>query len=111
MGYSIERRSSRRFQIVLSVLFRWADTEKHYEAGQSENMSKNGMFVLAKKCPPLGAKVEVEFSVPAFDLVRRAMGIRCVGHVCRVESSDQPYGFALAGQMMDDLEASPQMLD
>jgi PilZ domain len=98
VGHSIERRSSRRFQIVLPVLFRWADTEKHHEAGQSENISKDGISVLTKNCPPLGAKVEVEFSLPISDLIRQTIRIRYVGHVCRVESSFQPKSFALAGQ-------------
>ena len=68
-NHSIERRTSRRFQIVLPVLFRWADSVEHYDVGHCGNIGQGGMFILAAKCPPAGVEVEVEFALPAFDLV------------------------------------------
>jgi hypothetical protein len=102
--HSIERRSSRRFQISLPVLFRWADGSEHYDAGHCGNLGLGGMFILAAKCPPSGADVEVEFALPAFDLVPRPITLRCIGRVSRVEACYRLSGFAITGQLLNELE-------
>ena len=103
MEHSIERRTSRRFQIVLPVLFRWADGAEHYDIGHCGNLGQGGMFILAAKCPPSGVEVKVEFALPAFDLVPKPMTLLCVGHVCRVETCYQLNGFAVAGRLVDEV--------
>ena len=105
MAYSIERRVSRRFQISLPVLFRWADCSGHYDAGHCGNIGLGGMFILADKCPPCGAEVDVEFALPAFDLVPRPMTLHCIGRVSRIESCYQLSGFAVAGQIVNERDA------
>jgi hypothetical protein len=102
---SIERRTSRRFQIVLPVLFRWADSVEHYGVGHSGNIGLGGMFVLAAKCPPLGVEVDVEFALPAFDLVPHPVRLRCIGRVSRFETCYQLNGFAVAGQFVNEMLA------
>jgi hypothetical protein len=76
---SIERRHSRRFQIALPSLLRWADSKDHVDIGHCVNISHSGMFVLAANCPPLGIEVEVELVLPASDFVPRPVRLRCVG--------------------------------
>jgi hypothetical protein len=100
--HSIERRTSRRFQIVLPVLFRWADSVEHYDNGHSGNAGQGGMFILAAKCPPPGAEVAVEFALPAFDLVRHPVRLRCIGRVSRVEACLGLNGFAVAGHIVNE---------
>ena len=107
MDHSIERRSTRRFQIVLPVLFRWADSEEHYDVGHCGNMGPGGMFILAAKCPPSGVEIKVEFALPAFELVPRPVKLRCVGRVSRVEACYQFSGFAITGQFVNEVEGSP----
>ena len=99
MDHSIERRVSRRFRIVLPVLFRWTDSVEHYDVGKCGNVGVGGMFILAAKCPPKGAEVTVEFTLPAFDLVRHPVNFRCTGQVVRIEACYQLNGFAVAGRL------------
>ena len=84
MDHSIERRTSRRFHIVLPVLFRWADSVEHYDVGHCGNIGQSGMFILAAKCPPPGVEVVVEFALPAFDLVPHPVKLRCIGLVAEL---------------------------
>jgi hypothetical protein len=105
MDHSIERRTSRRFQIVLPVLFRWADSVEHYDVGHCGNIGQGGIFILAAKCPPPGVEVKVEFALPAFDLVPHPVTLRCVGQVSRVETCYQLNGFAVAGRFVNEILA------
>ena len=107
VNQSIERRTSRRFQIVLPVLFRWADSVEHYYVGHCGNIGQGGMFILAAKCPPSGVEVKVEFALPAFDLVPHPVTLRCVGRVSRVETCYQLNGFAVAGRFVNEVLADP----
>jgi hypothetical protein len=99
---SIERRKSRRFQIALPSLLRWADTEDHVDIGHCVNISHRGMFVLATNCPPVGIEVEVTIVLPASDFVPRPVRLRCVGRVTRVEMCYGFKGFAVAGRFLDE---------
>ena len=101
MDQSIERRTSRRFQIVLPVLFRWADSVEHYDVGHCGNLGMGGMFILAATCLAIGVEVAVEFDVPAFDLVSHPVKLLCIGRVSRVETCYQVNGFAVAGQLIN----------
>jgi hypothetical protein len=107
VDHSIERRTSRRFQIALPVLFRWADSIEHYDVGHCGNIGQRGMFILSAKCPPAGAEVAIELALPAFDFVPRPVRLRCVGRVCRVETCYQLNGFAVAGEFVNDALADP----
>jgi hypothetical protein len=95
----IERRTSRRFSLVLPVLFRWTDSTEHYDVGQCANAGLGGMFVLSASCPPVGVQVEIEMNIPAFDLVPRQCQLRCIGRVMRVEGCYQLRGFAVVGRI------------
>jgi hypothetical protein len=102
VDHSIERRTSRRFQIVLPVLFRWADSGEHYDVGHCGNVGQGGMFILAAKCPPEGAEIAVEFALPAFDLVRHPVKFRCIGRVGRIEACYRLNGFAVTGYFVNE---------
>lgn len=106
MDKSIERRNSRRFQIVLPLSIRWTDSVDHYAVGHSVNICRGGMFILAEKSPPHGLEVEVEFVVPPSDLVPRPVRLRCIGQVRRVEMSYPLKGFAIAGQFVNESQVN-----
>jgi hypothetical protein len=97
----IERRTSRRFSLVLPVLFRWTDSTEHYDVGHCANAGLNGMFILSASCPPIGMQVEIEMNIPACDLVPRQCQLRCTGRVMRLEGSYQLRGFAVVGRIED----------
>jgi hypothetical protein len=98
---SIERRTFRRFPLVLPVLFRWTDSVEHYDVGHCGNAGLGGMFVLTAKCPPVGTQVEIELNIPACALVLRPCRLHCNGRVIRVEACYQLRGFAVVGRMED----------
>ena len=102
MGESIERRNSRRFQVSLPSLLRWADSEDHIDAGHCVNISQGGVFLLAANSPPLGTDVEVDLVVPASALVRYPVRLRCVGRVSRTEICLGVKGFAVAGRFLKE---------
>jgi len=101
---SIDRRIFRRFRFLVPVLFRWADSAEHYDVGNSGNVGMGGMFIFTSKYPPLGTQVELEFVIPAFDLVPRQVRFRCIGQVTRVETCYGAAGFAVAGRIEGGLE-------
>ena len=107
MDLSIDRRASRRFQIVLPVLFRWSDSVERYAVGDCTNIGQGGLFILASKCAALGAAIEIEFSLPAFDMVPYPIKLRCTGRVSRVETCYQLSGFAVSGQFANESLDSP----
>lgn len=78
-----------------------------YAAGKCANLSQRGIFVLAAKCPPLGAKVEIEFVLPAVGLVTQPVRMNCVGRVSRIESCYQQTGFAVAGEFASQTLLQP----
>ena len=102
MGESIERRNSRRFQISLPSLLRWADSEDHIDAGHCVNISHGGMFVLAANCPPLGIEVEADLVLPASEFVPQSVRLRCVGRVTRAEIRSGFKGFAVSGRFLNE---------
>ena len=99
MDLSIERRTCRRFSLILPVLFRWKDGMEYYSVGHCGNVGRGGMFVLSTKCPPMGVQIEIELEIPAFELVPRQFWLRCSGRVIRLESCYQLSGFAVAGRI------------
>ena len=107
MDHSIERRTSRRFQIVLPVLFRWADSVEHYDVGHCGNIGQGGMFILAAQCPPSGAEVAVEFACRLLIWCRILMKLRCIGRVSRIETCYQLSGFAVAGHFANETLEGP----
>jgi hypothetical protein len=107
---SIDRRAFRRFRFSAPVLFRWADSEEHYDAGNSGNVGRGGMFIFASKCPPLGTQVEIEFTIPAFDRIPRQLRFCCKGQVIRVETCYEVAGFAVAGRIEGELPLEDEQL-
>ena len=101
MDHSIERRTFRRYSLILPVLFRWTDSVDHYDTGHCGNAGLGGMFVFSAKCPPLGAQVKIEMDIPAFDLVPHGVRLCCIGRVSRIETCYQLSGFAVTGQLLD----------
>lgn len=91
------------------MLFRWADSVEHYDAGHCANIGQGGMFILAAKCPPPDAEVAVEVALPAFDLVPHPVKLRYIGRVSRVETCYQFSGFAVTGHFVNEFFEEPFM--
>jgi hypothetical protein len=106
VNHSIERRTSRRFQIALPLSLRWTDAVEHYDGGQCVNIGQGGMFVRSMRTPPLGVEVEIEFVLPAFGGMSRPTRFQCIGRVSRVEMCPPLKAFAVSGRLVSEEEES-----
>jgi PilZ domain len=95
----IERRGAQRFevQLPLSVHF-----EGRTVPGFTQDLSGRGIFLYAEMASPLGAVVELTFTMPSEITLTENMLVRCRGRVLRASASqaghsqdDQRSGFAV----------------
>lgn len=81
-----ERRKRKRYQIRMRADFRWqeADGSWHRGAGMTQNISAQGMYILADCAPPLGP-IKVAVAVPPVKRNAHAkVSLRGKGTVLRV---------------------------
>lgn len=98
----VESRRCKRYQLQLPVLFSWLDETHRQSAGFTRDIGTEGAFVFARSCPPLGAYVKIEIVLPlsrAAESCGRAVRLRCIGKVIRIENdlSWSQGGFAVMG--------------
>ncbi len=77
----------RRFPISASAYFQWKgpDDNWHESTGITQNISARGVFILARRLPPLGGAVEVTVDIPPVNPSGTARGqLRGKGIVTRV---------------------------
>jgi hypothetical protein len=94
----IERRGAQRFEVPLPL-------SVHFEGrtvpGFTQDLSGRGVFLYAEMSPPLGAVVELTFTMPSEITLTENMPVRCRGRVLRASASqaghpqDQRSGFAV----------------
>ncbi len=99
----IERRGAQRFavQLPLSVHF-----DGRTVPGFTQDLSGRGMFFYAETALPLGAVVELTFTMPSEITLTENMPVRCRGRVLRASASSagQRSGFAV---QLDSYEYLP----
>ncbi|MGO9403943.1 MAG: PilZ domain-containing protein [Terriglobales bacterium] len=99
----IERRGAQRFavQLPLSVHF-----DGRTVPGFTQDLSGRGMFFYAETALPLGAVVELTFTMPSEITLTENMPVRCRGRVLRASTSSagQRSGFAV---QLDSYEYLP----
>jgi len=97
-----EQRSCRRFELVSPVLFRWHGASEHHGVGCCTNLGLGGIFVIATECPAKGTQVCLEVLIRAFDPVG-GLGLKCSGHVVRIQACGDVSGFAVSGRFEDEI--------
>lgn len=102
----LERRSAQRFevQLPLSVHF-----DGRTVPGFAQDLSGRGIFFYAETALPVGAVVELTFTMPSEITLTENMPVRCRGRVLRSSASghsqdDQRNGFAV---QLDSYEYLP----
>jgi len=98
----VERRSRKRFALVLPVVFRWKDGIEHSAVGYCRNVGLGGVFIVTAECPPVDVEIQVEVVVPAFDPAPKEIFFRHTGRVNRVQVCDDLLGFAVGGKFEDE---------
>jgi hypothetical protein len=90
-----ERRRANRLQMAVPVVL-------HTAAGdllaESRNISNEGMFVRSPVFLPIGAKIQMTFSVPSQHISHEDVRVHCGGRVARLEPMEDGFGIAIAWQ-------------
>jgi hypothetical protein len=98
----IERRSRRRFRLVLPVIVHWSDGTEHSAVGYCRNIGLGGIFIVTSYCPPVDIEIEIDVVVPAFNPAPKEILFRHTGRVIRIQACEDLLGFAVAGQFEDE---------
>jgi hypothetical protein len=98
----IERRSRSRFQLVFPVVFHWQDGVAHTGLGYCRNIGLGGALIVTSSCPPMGAEVQIDVVVPAFDPAPGEILFRHTGCTVRIQACEDLLGFAVAGEFEKD---------
>jgi hypothetical protein len=76
-----------RFPVQATAVFWWIDANGILQHGEGHirDVSERGVFVVSDDCPPLGARVGLEFCLERFPGTTHSLGIHVDGHVLRVD--------------------------
>ena len=93
---------AKRFEVVAPVTFLWSRAKGPAESGKgvTKNISKSGILVATKECPPPGARIQMTVRMPRAEDKGYGMELHGEGTVVRVEtdasagSGARPIGFA-----------------
>lgn len=93
-------RGGTRIPVELPVHLRWKTQAglERFAQGKTENMSGNGLFILAPVRLQPDTPIQFTVLLPA-EVTRIPMQLQCVGRVVRQQKSGSPAGF---GVVIDD---------
>jgi hypothetical protein len=97
-----KKRSCTRYRLILPVLFSWREDVQVQNGGFTRDIGVDGVFVIARVCPPVGAEVKLELVLPVPQEPKRELRLRYTGRVVRVDDADLSKGFALVGDFGDE---------
>lgn len=107
-GAAPEKRAGRRYPVAGPVVIRWKDVEDHEVSGILRDVNDHGIFFCARANIPIGAQVELMFTVPRE--LTAPETFRFIGTLVRVEDSvGSEKGFAVAvsrSELLGDPQAS-----
>ncbi len=86
-----ERRSKVRYPLQMPVCYRALDRSGVSGAGRADNMSSEGIWVIAEQQPKIGAQLEVRIQWPSLLEGRIPLQLITIGEVARCG----PSGFAV----------------
>ena len=103
----VERRTSRRFDLHVPILFRWNDGsgEPLQGGGFSRDIGGGGVAVWSNEIPPHGADLLVEILLPGFPPSSQCWSLRVKGSVVRVWDEPKRNSFAVR---IDFVRAFPE---
>ena len=81
----LERRGAQRFELHLPVAVHF---EGRTVPAFTQDLSGRGMFFYTEVAIPVGAVVELTFTMPSEITLGQSMPVRCRGHVLRAAASD-----------------------
>jgi len=98
----LEKRHTRRYELTNPVKFWWPTPSGSVQGSQGTTLdiSSSGVMVIARKCPPRGARIQATIYVAPQDGSDRPLELHVEGIVVRIESgkatrpSQRSRGFA-----------------
>jgi hypothetical protein len=110
----VERRAAQRFQVHLPVSVRF---EGQSAPGFTQDLSGRGIFFYSEASLPVGAVVELTFTMPSEITLGDSMPVRCCGRVVRAAPPQGGQRNGIAVQLdsyeylpEDDREPTPQFV-
>jgi len=98
----VELRKTRRYRLNAPVVFMWAlrDGEPQSGLGFTRDISAFGVYVTTATMPPVGARIQVEITLPKLAETGPGMHLQGEGVVLRCEYGDPAkQGFAASAQL------------
>ncbi len=95
MDHDVERRSARRFAMMLPVRVRFSGDEGVQEKpGETRDVSFRGLYFLIEAAVEAGASIEFVLTLPQQITLAGDVHIRCYARVVRVEPHNGRRGVA-----------------
>lgn len=103
----VDRRQNVRYDLVVPVTFVWKNQngKRHRAEGYTRDLSKEGAFVVANTCPPLGSYVQIKLFLPPLKRGTNPVQMSSTARVTRVDCGERygqraepSSGFAIATQ-------------
>lgn len=102
-----ERRTARRFSMMLPVRLRYPDGAGFIENdGETRDVSYRGLYFFTQAEPAAGSAIEFVLTLPQQITLAGDVQIRCYGHVLRVDSQQGRRGVAARIERHEFLPAS-----
>jgi hypothetical protein len=86
-----DKRKSARYLLSCPALYRWtlADGSSQDGLGTTRDVSGDGVFVLANRCPPLGVRIDLKINLPRPSGIGIGVRLNGEGRVLRVEEDGE----------------------
>ena len=102
-NWSVSRAELRRYdryRLGAPAVFWWDEPEgtRKEASGVTRDISTIGIFVESTACPPLGARVQLQVSLPSLHGNLPGWRLEAEGHVVRVDGKEEGFanGFAVS---------------
>lgn len=101
----MQRRRNERYRLEVPVLFSWEDQRGrwHKARGSTQDISPQGAYVRARRCPPAGSQLRVQVLLPPLGPDQPSLMLDGNARVLRVEPAvrkSQRKGFAILGKSL-----------
>lgn len=92
-AHVVDRRQNVRYHLVVPVTFVWKNQngKRRRAEGYTRDLSKEGAFVVANVCPPLGADVQIKLFLPPLKRGTNPVQMSSTARVTRVDCGER-YG-------------------
>ena len=110
VGAAVELRKSRRYVLRAPASFTWERLDGQLQEGTGTilNISDRGVFIAGEDVPAIGARLDVDVSLPSLEVGSLGMQLHGEGTVVRVvQLGESGKGFAAAVAFQTEAPSGP----